>query len=861
MRNLNKVDHETYSITLAAGAGSRMPTDMPPKPCCRIGPLSVIQNALETYERAGVPRHCVVVGHRAAELMGEVCRKRNDVLFAFQGEQRGTGDAVRCALEFLATIARPELVLITTGDKVIEPPVIRGALETQRATGCDLCVSVMHRRHHPVGGRIVMCEGRPQAIIEVPDIRVRELAARLQSLPPGERPATVIELRRLCSEHVPDEGKLARCFPALGTLLRGEPDEPLAWKRIAEAAATMPPFFEADGRRISLQQAAQAEMGNLSVYVGRFDPLLEAVRRIGTGNVQGECYFTDVVAVLASSGRSVELFRVREPRDVMAFNTWDQLEQVRTVHAERARQRNVYPALGSWAGYFASRPGHQTHVDAVGKLAEQIGPERPCIVVSTPGRVNLMGRHIDHQGGVCNLMAIDRELVIAASPREDDRINVWNADATSYPYRSFTFAELTADIVWEDWLRTLRSQYVQRVVSRSMGDWANYVKGAALRLQHRFRDRKLKGMDALVCSSIPVGAGLSASSALVMAASEALTELNALNVRPPELVDLCGEAEWFVGDQAATADHAAIKFGGPGEVISVSFFPFEIVGRHPFPDDYRLLVCHSGLWARQIEDASERFRATVACYHMAREIIKDEFPQFEPLIEHLRDVTTDRLDISLPALYHLIGRLPERLDPARVEELALRHSTVARCVSDLDVGACEFPVRDAALYGLAECARALRAGPLLDRRDTAALGHMMNVSHDGDRRATWNGGPAPFESHATDERMRSLIERAGRLDPLAQSGAALWQQPGSYGCSLPEIDRMVDLALACEGVLGAQLSGAGLGGGIMVLARGDAVEGVRGALETGYYAPEGIEPREFVCRASQGSQVRTTVEG
>ena len=104
------MDADICSITLAAGAGTRMPSDMPAKPCCKIGPLSVIENALETYEQAGIRRHCIVVGDRAEDLMGEVCRRRSDVLFAFQGERGGTGDAVRCGLALLASLGPPERV-------------------------------------------------------------------------------------------------------------------------------------------------------------------------------------------------------------------------------------------------------------------------------------------------------------------------------------------------------------------------------------------------------------------------------------------------------------------------------------------------------------------------------------------------------------------------------------------------------------------------------------------------------------------------------------------------------------------------------------------------------------------------------
>ncbi len=45
----------------------------------------------------------------------------------------------------------------------------------------------------------------------------------------------------------------------------------------------------------------------------------------------------------------------------------------------------------------------------------------------------------------------------------------------------------------------------------------------------------------------------------------------------------------------------------------------------------------------------------------------------------------------------------------------------------------------------------------------------------------------------------------------------LAQYPGAYGCSLPQLDRIVDIARVLPGVKGAQLAGAGLGGSLMLL--------------------------------------------
>ena len=79
--------------------------------------------------------------------------------------------------------------------------------------------------------------------------------------------------------------------------------------------------------------------------------------------------------------------------------------------------------------------------------------------------------------------------------------------------------------------------------------------------------------------------------------------------------------------------------------------------------------------------------------------------------------------------------------------------------------------------------------------------------------------------------------------------------PGSYACSTPELDAMVDIALGVDGVVGAQLAGAGLGGCIMVLARDDATDALRQAMIQHYYEPAGREPQVEVCVPVEGSGI------
>ena len=89
-------------------------------------------------------------------------------------------------------------------------------------------------------------------------------------------------------------------------------------------------------------------------------------------------------------------------------------------------------------------------------------PESRVLIVRSPGRLNVMGRHIDHQGGNCNLMTIGCEILMAVHPRADDRVRLFNVDRDPFPDREFSISELVADLPWDDWLSLVNSDKVPR---------------------------------------------------------------------------------------------------------------------------------------------------------------------------------------------------------------------------------------------------------------------------------------------------------------------------------------------------------------------------------------------------------------
>jgi galactokinase len=147
------------------------------------------------------------------------------------------------------------------------------------------------------------------------------------------------------------------------------------------------------------------------------------------------------------------------------------------------------------------------------------------------------------------------------------------------------------------------------------------------------------------------------------------------------------------------------------------------------------------------------------------------------------------------------GQMPGA-DRDRLERLFLSHEAPAN----------GYAVRAVVLFGLSEMARARCCLTLLKANDAPGLGRLMNISHDGDRvsresaRNTWRR----VANDSADGPLASWASNPGREADIAELS-------GDYGCSLPELDRVVDIARRQPGVAGAQLAGAGLGGCIMVL--------------------------------------------
>ncbi len=465
--------------------------------------------------------------------------------------------------------------------------------------------------------------------------------------------------------------------------------------------------------------------------------------------------------------------------------------------------------------------------------------DNSVLITRAPGRLNIMGRHIDHQGGRCSTMAINRDvfMVVGHRPR-DNQVHLHNLESKKFLTRTFFIENLVRELQGQKWQDFIRKEKVRKSLS-PIGDWSHYIKAAVARFQLEQGDLPLKGMNIVAAGDIPVAAGLGSSSALVVAAAEAIIEINDLKMPPSKFVKMCGQAERYVGTRGGAGDHAALKFSREGKVTQIEFFPFKVTDTVEFPRDNQIFVCNSGIEAHKTTNARDVYNHRVACYDIGRELFKKRFPQFAPRIKHLRDINMRNLAVSYSVFLEMLKRIPVSLTRQEVIK-TFGENKAERFLNSHSSSISNYPIRPVVVFGLAENERSRVCSDLLRKGDGNELGRLMNLSHNGDRVVAFNrdGIKSPFKSDYSDSAVDKLITRE-KAEPRVSSLADV---SGAYGCSIPQLDRMVDIALSVRGVKGAQMAGAGLGGCMMVLVEKGYGPELERAMIQQYYKPFSIKP-------------------
>jgi N-acetylgalactosamine kinase len=888
-----------YTIILAAGKGSRMNSTSIPKVCFPIDGIPAVNRALKIYNDCGIKQHILVVGTMAGKVVETAGSEFSNTCFVYQREQKGTANAVKTVFSSMPDLNPESVMLLVAGDRLIEQSVLERLFDLYYSRKCALAMLTLPAKDGSSQGRVITdVSGSPIAIVETADIRQRSVYKRLRetaqkgALPDKEKLRDMVIRGFFGSPENCKEEKLRKAFGPLWKLLEDKKTAVSAEKllKIIPEEKTRFEFTDSGGKRIikTPEEVDAVPDLNTSVYLVKKSFLESALKKLVSDNAQQEEYLSDIIAILAQEAVKMRTLRIDDRSKVQGFNNPAELleieNNIRAADKSRKTRLTLSPKefrpLKDWYAdinavmngkvpknglldelavlYSENTEDIKRHLELylpLLKLAQdKIGKEKIAAIVRSPGRLNVMGRHVDHQGGNCNLMTIGFETLLAVHPRDDDMVCLYHVDEKNFASTSFSIGELVSDLPWDDWHSLVNSEKLAGLISDYGVDWSQYVKAAVLRLQKKFINQKLRGMDIFVSGNVPMAAGLSSSSSLVVGVADATVAVNKLDTFPAQLVTLCGEGEWFVGTRGGSADHAAVKLGERGKVVKVTFFDFAVEDIVAFPEGYVMAVCDSGIKARKSSSAKDQFNHRICCYRIGFMLIKKMFPQFAHLLKHLRDVNTRTLGLPLSWIYRILLHLPEYATLDELQNLLPAEDLRALCANHKAPADGLYPIRGVVLFGLSEFERSRLYADCLKNGDLATIGKLMNTSHDGDRVSRHSDGKEThFNADCSNSALLKLMEDLESGDPKRVIKAQLQWQSGSYHCSIPAIDKMVDIALDTDGVIGAQLAGAGLGGCMMVLTRESAIKKLIKNLKIQYYTPAKIKNKILICRPVSGA--------
>lgn len=239
------------------------------------------------------------------------------------------------------------------------------------------------------------------------------------------------------------------------------------------------------------------------------------------------------------------------------------------------------------------------------KIERQLAAESGGLVMRwfVPGRIEVLGKHTDYAGGRSLLCSVERGFCVATIARYDSHVRICDVIRD----QAFEFT-ISPDLPVPD------------------SSWRLYAAVVARRIARNF-PRAVQGADITVASDLPSAAGMSSSSALVVAIYAALSAVNRIDERaeyraniatPEELAgylgcvengqtfkSLAGDAG--VGTFGGSEDHTAILCSEAGKLKQYSFSPVRLERTVQLPSDCTFVIGVSGVVADKSGSAKDRY--------------------------------------------------------------------------------------------------------------------------------------------------------------------------------------------------------------------------------------------------------------
>ena len=429
----------------------------------------------------------------------------------------------------------------------------------------------------------------------------------------------------------------------------------------------------------------------------------------------------------------------------------------------------------------SAAPDLRRFVEVVNARAEFFEPGAPIVAARAPGRLDLMGGIADYSGALVLELPLGAATFVAAQVADDASVTVLGANALEIEGEPLVRLPLAALAPADG---PLSYADAQALLGRDPArQWAAYVLGALVVLQHEHGARLRRGLRLLVHSDVPAGKGVSSSAAIEVATMQALRAVFNLDLDGRALALLCQMAEnLVVGAPCGVMDQMTSACGEQDRLLALLCQPAEIEPPVALPEELEIWGIDSGI--RHAVSGADYGSVRVGAFMGYRIIADLAGLAVAPVAEGRVAIADERwhgyLANITPSEWEATFRdqIPETIEGAAFLQ---RYGGSTDSVTRVD------PARTYAV-------RQPTAHPIYED-------HRVRLF-----RALLQGG-------ARDEEARRLL------------GELMYQSHASYSaCGLGSegTDRLVELVRAASpaaGLYGAKITGGGSGGTVAVLAR------------------------------------------
>ncbi|MFN3660523.1 MAG: galactokinase, partial [Brevinematales bacterium] len=233
-------------------------------------------------------------------------------------------------------------------------------------------------------------------------------------------------------------------------------------------------------------------------------------------------------------------------------------------------------------------------------------------IYRSPARVNLIGEHIDYNGGMVLPAAINRFIYALVRPRHDKRLRI----------SSLQFPGML-DILLDE------------ISHQKELTWTNYPLGVLSEWEKAGLPLST-GMDVLFMSTIPPGSGVSSSAAFEVVFATALNDLFKANLSMVDIALLCQRAEnQFVGVSCGIMDQFAVAMGEKNHALLLNCETLEYQKIPVFSGEYVLVLTNSNKKRELVESA---YNTRLEECREALSLLQQRFP-----IKHLCELSEQEL--------------------------------------------------------------------------------------------------------------------------------------------------------------------------------------------------------------------------